>query len=237
MMGIICLAGAVCGRYGSVVGQHGASLQAKPPLVISIGGDLDLEANLAQGDGMEDLEQRRQQYIRSSGLGEAILPPVRVGDCELSLHRQVVSDPTYDIAQQQQDEDFSVSWRGFPEEGELADAMKQELSDRLRTVLTTSPAIGSVSAVSVCPDGSVSQGGLVEEAMGGTSSESGAAIHGPLPAGAVSVEVMVGEETIPVHVGQGLFLAAVPPGAEVTIIFKGPQSEIIEEHHIEAGWL
>ncbi len=58
-----------------------------------------------------------------------------------------------------------------------------------------------------------------------------------LPPGAVSVEVTTDEEAIPVHVGQGLFLAAVPPGVDVTLIFRGMQGEVLDERHIEAEWL
>ncbi len=35
----------------------------------------------------------RREYIEHCGLGEALLPPIRVGSCEVSLHYQETLDP------------------------------------------------------------------------------------------------------------------------------------------------
>ncbi len=203
---------------------------------------------------MNDLEQQRQEYIRHSGLGEAIVGPVRVGDCEVSLHRQVGPDLTWSLIEQEQNQDGLSEWFVISDEpdddpqgesstqtfsslrSEWPEPLREEMGDRPPPMLQP-PAIGSVSAMSVCPDGSISQGGPVKTSLGASSWESGSAIHGVLPPGAVSVELTAGEEGVPIHVGQGLFLAAVPPGVGVTLIFRGPQGEVLGELHVEAEWL
>ncbi len=203
---------------------------------------------------MDDLEQQRQEYLRHSGLGEAILSPVRVGNCEVSLHRQVGSDSTWALIEQEQNQHGVSEWFVISDEpdddlqsesstrtfsspqGEWPESLREEMGDRPPPMLHP-PAIGSVSTVTVCPDGSISQGGPVKTSLGASSWESGSAIHGVLPPRAVSVEVTTDEEAIPVHVGQGLFLAAMPPGVDVTLIFRGLQGEVLEEIHVETEWL
>lgn len=73
--------------------------------------------------------------------------------------------------------------------------------------------------------------------MGFTSWASGMAMYGMLLAGAASIEATAGDEAIPVHVGNGLFLAAIPPGVDVTVIFRGPQGEVLEEQRFDDDWL
>ncbi len=187
-------------------------------------------------------------------MGQAILPPVRVGNCEVSLHRQVGPDLTWSLIEQEQNQDGVSEWFGVSDEPDDSvqcespsqgfssrtagwpERPRTEIGDRSPPMLR-SPTIGSVSTVTVCPGGSISQGGPVKTSLGATSWESGSAIHGVLPPGAVSVEVTMNEEAIPVHIGQGLFLAAVRLGADVTVIFRGLQGDILEERHIESEWL
>ncbi len=214
----------------------------------------DLRYQQVQERGVDDLEQRRHQYIRSSGLGETLLPPVRVGHCEVSLHRQTDADPTWSLVEQEQPQGSPMKWFVFSDEaddtsqsepsvqtfrsqpGEWPESLREEMGD-LPPPRLEPPAIGDIWAVTICPDGNISQGGPVDVGLGFTSWESGAAIYGLLPPGAESIRVTRGEEAIPVHVRQGLFLAAIPTGADVTVTFRGPQGQILEEHRLEADWI
>ncbi len=204
---------------------------------------------------MDDLDPRRQGYTQGSGLGEALVPPVRVGECEVSLHRQVRPDPLWALMEQDQQDEGPVKWYlfSFPDEtdddpqgepseqvfsaprGEVPEALREVWGDRPTT--PPPPTIGGVVSVTVCPDGSISQGGPVPFGVSGTICEGGTAVHGPLPKDAVSVEANAGEESVPVHVGQGVFLTAVSSGVDLTIIFRDPQGDIVEERHMQDGWL
>ncbi len=203
---------------------------------------------------MDDLEQRRHQYIRSSGLGETLLPPVRVGHCEVSLHRQADADPAWSLVEQDQPQGSPMKWFVFSDEaddtskrepsvqtfrsqlGEWPESLREEMGD-LPSPMPSPPGIRDIWAVTICPEESISQGGPVDVGVGFTSLESGTVIYGLLPAGAESIQVTRGEEAIPVQVGQGLFLAAIPTGADVTVTFRGPHAQILEQHRLEAEWL
>lgn len=204
---------------------------------------------------MDDLDLLRQEHIERSGLGEALLPPVRVGDCEVSLHRQVVPNPLETQMEQVQQDGGPVKWYLFssPDEtdddpqGEPSDTVfggpRGEVPEGVREAMTDLPSftpprtpIGSVVEVTVCLDGRVSQGSSVPYDVGATICEGGAVVHGPLPAGAVSVEAIAGEDSIPVHVGQGVFLTAVHGDVDLTLIFRGPQGDIIDQRHMQGGW-
>lgn len=204
---------------------------------------------------VDDLDLRRQAYIEGSGLGEALVPPVRVGECEVSLHQQIEVDPVWALMEQDQQDSGPVKWYLFssPDEtdddpygepsvqefsaprGELPEALREGWGDRL--AIPPPPTIGDVVDVMVCPDGSISQGGSVPFGVSATICEDGTAIHGPLPDGVVSVEAIAGEGSVPVHVGQGVFLTVVPSSVDLTIIFKGPQGDVIGERHMADGWL
>lgn len=118
--------------------------------------------------------------------------------------------------------------------GEIPDALRKGWGDR---PTLPPPTIGGVVEVTVCPDGSVSQGESVPFGVSTTTYAGGTAVHGPLPDGAVSVEAIAGEESVPVHVGQGVFLTAVHSDVDLTIIFRDPQGDVVGERHRVDGWL
>ncbi len=202
-----------------------------------------------------DLEGLRRRHIESSGLGEALLPPVRVGECEVSLHRQIGADPVWALMGQDYQDDSPVKWYllSFPDEadddqqgepseqvfssprGVVPEALREVWGDHPAT--PPSPAIGDIWAVTVCAERSVDQGGPVGAGVGFTSGENGVAMYGVLPPSAASIEATAGDEAIPVHVGHGLFLAAIPPGVDITVIFRGAPGQVLEEQRLDGDWL
>ena len=153
------------------------------------------------GSIVSELELERQSYLKQSGLGEALLPPVRLGNCEVSLHRQEVENPT--IAVLREEEDELPPW---PDK------------------------IGLVWAVDVCTDGTSGQGGPLRGLLAGTRVGNEVAIYGLLPANVQAVEVLVGNgERIPVQVGQGVFVATVLADKDITVSYKDSEGVVVAE--------
>lgn len=198
---------------------------------------------------MDDLEQRRQEYLSYAGLREPILPPVHIGDCEVSLHRRVGPDPLWSIMQEQYSGGL-VKWyvisdppddepQGKPSvqilssrHGEVPDSLREEMGDTPLPRPPT-PTIGDVELVTACLEGSVNHTGGVGEGTGCITFDDGVALYGVMPERGETVEVDVDGQRVPVHVASKFYLAATPTRSEITIAFRDREGRVVDEHHLD----
>lgn len=120
--------------------------------------------------------------------------------------------------------------------GEVPEALQDEMIDSPFPT-PPRPAIGDIWEVTICPDGRGDQGGPVTVGAGFSSWDNGVTMNGMLLPGAASIEVTAGGEAIPVRMKEGLFLAAIPKGMDVAVIFRGSQGQVLEEQRYDGDWL